>query len=46
VFCRTGGDVPLEADTICIHGDQFKALVFAQRLRNRLKEEGVEVQAV
>jgi hypothetical protein len=45
VSCRTGEDVLIQADTVCIHGDQPKALVFAQRLRSRLEDEGVEVQA-
>jgi UPF0271 protein len=45
VTCRTGEDLSLRADTICIHGDQPKALAFAKRLRNRLEQEGIEIRA-
>jgi UPF0271 protein len=46
VASRTGADVPLQADTVCIHGDQPKALAFARRLREALAAAGVEVLAV
>jgi UPF0271 protein len=45
VDSRTGVDVPLQADTVCIHGDQPNALAFAQRLRSALEGAGVEVRA-
>ncbi len=41
-----GKDVALKAGTICIHGDQPKALAFARRLRRALEESGVEVRAL
>ena len=46
VESRTGVDVPLQADTVCIHGDQPNALAFARRLRRALGEAGVEVRAL
>lgn len=35
----------LKVDTLCIHGDGPNAVVFAQRLRERLKSEGITVRA-
>jgi UPF0271 protein len=44
VTCRGGVDVAIQADTVCIHGDQPKALAFAHRLREALAQAGVEVR--
>ncbi|MDR3673571.1 MAG: LamB/YcsF family protein [Holophaga sp.] len=41
---RDGVDVAIQADTVCIHGDQPKALAFARRLRDALAKAGVEVR--
>ena len=41
-----GGLVCPRVDTLCIHGDGPNAVVFARRLRVRLKEEGIEVRAL
>jgi 5-oxoprolinase (ATP-hydrolysing) subunit A len=38
-----GNDVPIEAETICIHGDGKKAVLFAKRLYEALQKEGVKV---
>ncbi len=46
VESRTGVDVAIKAETVCIHGDQPKALAFARRLRRALEEAGVEVRAL
>jgi UPF0271 protein len=46
VQSRTGVDVALQAETICIHGDQPQALAFARRLRRALAEAGIEVRAL
>jgi UPF0271 protein len=40
---RDGRDVAIQADTVCIHGDQPKALTFARRLREALAGAGIEV---
>ncbi|WPB55647.1 5-oxoprolinase subunit PxpA [Xylophilus sp. GOD-11R] len=42
----SGKDVPIKADTLCIHGDQPGAVVFARRIREALAAEGIAVQAV
>jgi UPF0271 protein len=41
-----GGEVSIEADTICVHGDQAGAAEFAKELRGMLKRLGIEVRAV
>ena len=40
-----GVDVPVRADTLCIHGDQAGALAFVQKSRADLTANGVEVVA-
>jgi len=42
----SGRDVPVQADTLCIHGDQPNALAFAQALTDALREAGIAVRAV
>ncbi|MCT9073011.1 5-oxoprolinase subunit PxpA [Cupriavidus gilardii] len=37
--------IPIQADTVCLHGDGPHALAFAQRIRDRLGEEGIAVRA-
>ncbi|WP_426449318.1 LamB/YcsF family protein [Paenibacillus sp. S-38] len=44
VRCRTGEEIQLGADTVCIHGDGPEALEMAARIRKRLEEEGIEVR--
>ncbi|CAM4339655.1 5-oxoprolinase subunit A [Bordetella tumbae] len=41
-----GRDVPVQADTLCIHGDQPNAVVFAEGLRQALLKAGVEIRKV
>lgn len=41
-----GRDVPVQADTLCIHGDQPNAVVFAKGLREALLKAGVEIRKV
>ena len=38
-----GREIPLAADTICVHGDSPKALAFARGLREALNAEGITV---
>ena len=40
-----GKVIPVKADTLCIHGDGEKALLFAQKIRKALLENGVEILA-
>jgi UPF0271 protein len=42
---RQGTDVPVRADTICVHGDQPGAAALARRLRRELEAAGVAVRA-
>ncbi|WP_241049614.1 LamB/YcsF family protein [Achromobacter xylosoxidans] len=39
-----GKDVPVQADTLCIHGDQPNALVFARAIREALERAGIAVR--
>lgn len=41
-----GTSIPLEADTVCIHGDGEAALAFAQYIYKTLRNEGVDVKKV
>jgi UPF0271 protein len=41
-----GRDIAITADTICVHGDNPKAVEFAKRIRKTLEEEGVQVMAI
>ncbi|PYZ96187.1 lactam utilization protein LamB [Alteribacter lacisalsi] len=41
-----GTEIPIEPDTICVHGDGPKALAFVQNLRTSLQEAGVEIRKV
>ena len=39
-----GKDIPLRADTLCVHGDGPKALGFASKLREALEQDGIAVR--
>ena len=41
-----GVDVPLRADTICLHGDGAHAVEFARHLRAAFSAEGIDVRAM
>jgi UPF0271 protein len=45
VRCQNGTDIPVQADTICVHGDGAKALAFTERIHSALVAEGVEVKS-
>ena len=40
-----GSTVPVNAQSVCLHGDGAHALAFAQRIRERLASEGISVRA-
>lgn len=44
VTAVTGKDIPVKADTICIHGDGEHALAFAQHIHQSLKQNGIEIK--
>lgn len=43
VTAITGKDVPLKADSICVHGDNAKALEFVRKIRAALTNEGIQI---
>lgn len=45
VRALSGAEVPIRADTLCVHGDQPRALDFARRIRGMLLAEGVDLRA-
>ncbi len=45
VMALSGKVIPVKADSICLHGDGPKALVFANKIRSVLLENGVKVAA-
>lgn len=40
-----GTEVPIQADSVCVHGDSPRALAFVQKIHSALEEAGVEVRA-
>jgi len=46
VIAITGEDIEINAQTICVHGDNPKAVDFVKNIRTRLEEEGIEVTAM
>lgn len=44
VLSVTGKIIQIEADTICIHGDNEMAAVFAENLAETLKKRGIELK--
>ena len=43
VTAITGRDIPIHAESICVHGDGEKAVLFAAKIREALEAEGVSV---
>ena len=43
VTAITGEEIPMQADTICLHGDNPGAVELASAIRSRFEEAGVEV---
>ena len=44
VTAVTGRDIDIRADSICVHGDNPKALAFVQRIRDALGSSGIEIR--
>ena len=42
----TGKDIPISADSICVHGDNVSALAFVKNIRETLIAEGVEIRNI
>ncbi len=45
VQCQNGEDIPVKADTICVHGDGAKALAFTEKIHHALDVQGIAVQS-
>ena len=43
VRTATGKDIPVKADTVCIHGDSPKALAFARSIGEALQKEQIQI---
>ena len=43
VTAVTGKDIPLRADSVCVHGDSPKALAFVQKIRAALTAEQIQI---
>ena len=41
-----GSDIPLQADTICVHGDGEHALNFAKKIKEKLEEANILVKPI
>lgn len=41
VTAITGKDIPIRADSVCVHGDGESALAFVERIRQALGQEGI-----
>ncbi len=46
VRSQQGSDVPVQPDTLCIHGDEPGAVDFAKRIRQALAADGVRVAPI
>lgn len=46
VTAITGKDIDIKGDTLCVHGDGAKALLFAARIKKELTEQGILVKAI
>jgi UPF0271 protein len=44
VIATDGSEVPIKADTICIHGDGEHAVEFASAIHNALTKEGIAIR--
>jgi 5-oxoprolinase (ATP-hydrolysing) subunit A len=40
----TGEIIPIQADTICLHGDGEHAIVFAKKIREAFEKENIEIR--
>lgn len=45
VTTSDGSEISVQTDTICIHGDNAKALLFAEKVNNALNEAGISIKS-
>ncbi len=43
VTAITGKEIPLQADSVCVHGDSPKALNFVQKIRTAFQAAGIQI---
>ena len=43
VTAVTGKDIDIQADSVCVHGDGEKALLFVEKIRKALNENAIEI---
>ena len=46
VTAVTGREIPVQADSICLHGDSPKAVLFAQKISRALQQEGIQIASL
>ncbi len=46
VTAITGKDIDIKGDTLCVHGDGPKALLFVQKIREEFVREGIEIKNI
>ena len=46
VTCITGKEIPVQADSICVHGDGKKSLLFVQKIKNALEKEEISIASM
>jgi UPF0271 protein len=42
----TGDEISIKADSVCVHGDNPKALDFVRKIREELEKEGITITAI
>ena len=43
VTAITGKEIPIQAQSVCVHGDGVKALEFVKKIKAALENEGIEI---
>ena len=44
VTAVTGKDIPIQTDSVCVHGDGEKALLFVEKIRKALTENDIKIR--
>jgi UPF0271 protein len=42
----TGKEIPIQADSVCVHGDGPKALAFVKKIRAALEQEEIRIASI
>jgi UPF0271 protein len=46
VVCADGQEIELSGETVCVHGDNPKALALVRQIRTTLEDTGVAIEPV